>query len=72
MRGSNQVSWDYDSAYSEELPLLNFTIIAGVCLLIPVVVCVLFAVGSFFGVQWYITAVSILLVGRFLMGLLEH
>jgi hypothetical protein len=52
--------------------MYHFAIVVAVCVLIPVVVIVLFAVGSFFGIQWYVTAVSILLVGRFLMGLSEH
>jgi hypothetical protein len=52
--------------------MVDFVIIAVVCLLIPVVVYALFAAGSYFGIQWYVTAVSILLVGRFLMGLLAR
>ena len=52
--------------------MADFVIIAVVCLLIPVVVYALFAAGSYFGIQWYVTAVSILLVERFRMGLLEH
>jgi hypothetical protein len=52
--------------------MLHFAILVAVCALTPVVIYALFAVGSFFGIQWYVTAVSILLVGRFLIGLLEH
>jgi hypothetical protein len=52
--------------------MLHFAILAAVCVLTPIVVFALFALGSFFGIQWYVKAVSILLVGRFLIGLLEH
>jgi hypothetical protein len=43
--------------------MLHFTVIAAVCMLIPVVVYALFAMESYFGIQWHVTAVSILLVG---------
>jgi hypothetical protein len=47
-------------------------VVAVICAVIPAAVYALFAVGGFLGVQWYVSAVSILLMGRFIMGVLEH
>jgi len=52
--------------------MLYFFVVTAICLAIPVVVSILFAVAGAFGIPWYVTAVSILLVGRFIFGLLEH
>ena len=46
----------------------RFVIIAAICLGIAVAVWGLFELGSFLGVQWYVSAVVILLIGRFLIG----
>jgi hypothetical protein len=52
--------------------LLYIVVVVGACVLIPVIVFMSFAVTSVFGIPWYVTAVSLLLVGRFIFGLLEH
>jgi hypothetical protein len=51
--------------------MLAFLAILAYCIGIAVVVWVLFLLGAFLGVQWYVSAVAILLIGRFLIGLAE-
>jgi hypothetical protein len=52
--------------------MVYFLVVVGVCLVIPVIVFVLFAIGDALGIHWYVTAVSVLLMGRFIFGVLEH
>lgn len=54
----------------------NGTVMAFICLvacvLIAVFVWALFLLGNYLGVQWYVSAVAILLMGRFVIGFLER
>lgn len=45
--------------------LLSFV---AICVVIAVGVWAMFLLGSFLGVQWYVSAVAILLVGYFLLS----
>ncbi len=46
----------------------HFVIVSAICVGIAVAVWGLFLLGAFLGVQWYVSAVAILLIGRFLIG----
>ena len=45
----------------------HFVIVGAICVGIALAVWGLFQLGSFLGVQWYVSAVAILLIGKFLM-----
>ena len=49
-------------------PLIIILICAG----IAVAVWALFLLGKFLGVEWYVSAVAILLIGRFLLAVLAE
>jgi hypothetical protein len=56
---------------SGELESYDYVVLGGICVLIAICVWVLFLLGGYLGVQWYVSAVAILLIGRFLIGLTE-
>jgi hypothetical protein len=45
----------------------HFVIVGAICAGIAVAVWGLFQLGAFIGVQWYVSAVAILLIGKFIM-----
>ena len=53
-----------------EIPPVLGVLIA--CAIIPLAVYGLFLLGDKLGLKWYVSAVSILLIGRFLFGVMEH
>ncbi len=55
----------------EELLVLVGTLLLG-CAVICVIVWALFLLGSFLGLPWYVSAVAILLMGRFVFGTIEN
>ncbi len=52
--------------------LRGFALYVGVPAVIAIVVKLLFMLGATLGVEWYVSAVAILLMGRYVFGLWEH
>lgn len=53
------------------MEFLQFLAVVAICCAIAVSVWALFLLGAFLGVQWYVSAVAIILIGEFLLSFLS-